>query len=46
LESGFKPTLYKLEGQQADFIVWSAAIPGFTPPVLWQMMFGVTLYVK
>lgn len=46
LETGFKPTLYKLEGKQADFIVWGAALPGFIPPVLRQMMLGETLYVK
>lgn len=46
LEVGFKPTLYKLEGKQVDFIVWGAAVPGFIPPVIRQMMLGETLYVK
>jgi hypothetical protein len=46
LEVGFKPTLFKLEGKQVDFIVWGAAVPGFIPPVLRQMMLGEKLYVK
>jgi hypothetical protein len=46
LEVGFKSTLYKLEGKQVDFIVWGAAVPGFIPPVIRQMMLGETLYVK
>lgn len=46
LEVGFKPTLYKLEGKQIHFIVWGAAVPGFIPPVIRQMMLGETLYVK
>ena len=46
LEVGFKPTLYKLEGKQIDFIVWGAAVPGFIPPVLRQMMLGDKLFVK
>jgi hypothetical protein len=46
LEVGFKPTLYQLEGKQVDFIVWGAAVPGFIPPVIRQMMLGETLYVK
>ena len=46
MKIGFKPTLYKLEGKQADFIVWGVAIPGFIQVVLRQMMLGETLYVK
>ena len=46
LEVGFKPTLYKIDGKKIDFIVWGAAIPGFIPPVLRQMMLGEKLYVK
>lgn len=46
LEVGFKPTLFKHEGKQVDFIVWGAAVPGFIPPVLRQMMLGEKLYVK
>ena len=46
LEIGFTPTLYKVQGQELDFIVWGAAQPGFIPPVIRQMMLGETLYVK
>jgi len=46
LEISEEPTLYRVEGRTARFILWGDARRGFIPPVLRQLMLGETLHVS